>query len=97
MRAILTVDITAVRRLAERVGQVAAEVRRGGTDPRSLQPAVAALAAPALVHAACTFLDRWGAAVAELVDDVHRLADALDLVARTYQDAESVIKHRTGG
>jgi hypothetical protein len=39
--------------------------------------------------AAGRFVQRWSSTLVDLVDDAHRLADAVDLVARSYQDVES--------
>jgi hypothetical protein len=91
MTAILSIDTVAMRLLAERI-RAAAQSGFGLGDRRAFQPAITALAAPCLAHAVVTFLERWGATVADLVDDAHRLADAIDLTARAYQDTESVIE-----
>jgi hypothetical protein len=82
----LVVDTAAMRGLAERIRQTAALA--ANPDQAALRPAVAALGAPALVHAAGTFIERWGVVLGDLVDDAHRLADAIDLAARTYQDVD---------
>lgn len=74
--------------LAQRIRQTAALA--AAPDRGALQPAVAALSSPSLVHAVGTFIERWGVVLADLVDDAHRLADAIDLAARTYQDADSL-------
>jgi len=86
----ISVDTVGMQRLAERIREAAAQAGLGPDDRESLQPMVAALAAPALVHAVGTFIERWGATLGDLVDDAHRLADAIDLVARTYQDADAL-------
>lgn len=88
MTEMLSIDTAAMRLLAHRIRE-AARVVLGSGDHGSLQPAIAALATPNLVHAAGTFIERWGAVLTDLVDDAYRLADAIDLAARTYQDAES--------
>ncbi|HST86063.1 MAG TPA: hypothetical protein VLL08_30270 [Kineosporiaceae bacterium] len=87
MTAILSIDTAAMRLLATRIRDAA---QTGLGDHGGWQPAVTALGAPALMQAMSVFLDRWGAAVADLVDDAHRLADVIDLAARSYQDVESV-------
>jgi hypothetical protein len=86
----LTVDTVAMRQLAARIRQVAAEADLGADGPGALSPLVAALGPPVLVQATGVFIDRWGGALADLVDDAHRLADAIDLAARSYQDADSL-------
>jgi hypothetical protein len=83
----LLVDTAAMHGLAERIRQAAALA--GPSDRAALRSAATALGPPALAHAAGTFIDHWGLVLAELVDDTHRLADAIDLAARTYQDADS--------
>jgi hypothetical protein len=87
MTAILSIDTAAMRMLAHRI-RAAAQTGLG--DQSSWQPAVTALGAPVLMHAVSVFVDRWGAVVADLVDDAHRLADVIDLAARSYQDVESM-------
>jgi hypothetical protein len=84
------VDTTAMHRLAQRIRQTAALA--GAPERAALQPAIAALGAPSLVHATGTFVERWGIVLTDLVDDAHRLADAIDLAARTYQDVDSATK-----
>ena len=86
----LTVDTVAMRQLAEQIRQVAAQAGLGPDEQGALPPLIAALGPPVVVQAARAFIDRWAGALAELVDDAHRLADAIDLVARSYQDAESL-------
>jgi hypothetical protein len=93
MTALLTVDTAAMRRLAQRIRETTRSAVGAG-DRGSLQPAVADLVAPCLVQAVGTFIERWGAVLADLVDDAHRLADAIELAARTYQDVESVTERR---
>jgi excreted virulence factor EspC (type VII ESX diderm) len=90
MTEILTVDTVAMHRLAQRLREVAAQARVGTSDADSAQSMVAALGAPCLVHAAGTFVERWSATLTDLVDDIRRLADAIDLVARAYADVESM-------
>ena len=46
---------------------------------------------PALAEAVGLFARLWGPVVAELTDDVGRVADALDLIAAAYRDAEVAI------
>jgi len=86
----LLVDTAAMHGLAERIRQAAALA--GPPDRAALRSAVTALGPPALTQAAGTFIDRWGPLLAELVDDTNRLADAIDLAARTYQDADSATR-----
>jgi hypothetical protein len=90
MTAILTVDPAAMHRLADRVREAAAQAGLGTAERGPLPSAVAQLGPAALVHAVSTFLERWNPALTDLVDDAHRLADLIDLAARTYQDAESL-------
>jgi hypothetical protein len=94
MTAILSIDTAAMRVLAHRIRDAA---QAGLGDQGSWQPAVTALGAPVLRHAVSVFIDRWGATVADLVDDAHRLADVIDLAARSYQDVESVSTPRIRG
>ena len=89
MTAILSIDTAAMRVLANRIRDTA-QTSLGSGDHGAWQPTVTALATPALIHAVSVFLDRWAAAVADLTDDAYRLADAIDLAARSYQDVESV-------
>jgi hypothetical protein len=87
----LAVDTAALDRLAERIRRAAAEAHAAATDPAPLYAAIEALAAPSLVQAARVFMHGWGATLAGIVDDAHRLADAVELVGRSYRDAESVL------
>ena len=88
LHSILAVDTAALHQLAQQIRQAAAQARLGTDDQGALPPLVAALGPPVLVHAAGAFLDSWSVVLADLVDDAHRLADAIDLTARSYQDAE---------
>jgi hypothetical protein len=90
MTEILAVDTASLHRLAQRLREVATQARAGTADAGSVQSAVAALGAACLVRAAGTFFEQWSATLADVVDDVRRLADAIDLVARAYADVESV-------
>jgi uncharacterized protein YukE len=90
MTEILTVDTAAMHRLAQRLREVAAQARAGTADAGSAQSLIGALGPACLVHAAGTFFERWSATLTDLVDDVRRLADAIDLVARAYAEVESV-------
>jgi hypothetical protein len=87
----LVVDTAALTLLADRIRRAAAEAHAASADPEPLQLAIDTLAAPCLVQAARLFVQRWGSALAEIVDDAHRLADAIDLVSRSYREAESVV------
>jgi hypothetical protein len=88
---VLRVDTAVLDLLAERIRRSAAEARAATADPRPLYTAIDALAAPCLVAAARAFMQHWGSTLADTVDDAHRLADAVELVSRGYQDAESVL------
>jgi uncharacterized protein YukE len=94
MTEILTVDTAAMHRMAQRLREVAAQARAGTADTGSVQSMVAALGAPCVVHAAGTFFERWSATLTDIVDDVRRLADAIDLAARAYADVESLAEPR---
>jgi hypothetical protein len=89
MTGILAVDTADLARLAERIRLAAAEAHAACADPGPLQASIGRLAAPCLVHGTATFLERWTGALADLVDDARRLADAIDLVARSYRDVEA--------
>jgi uncharacterized protein YukE len=86
----LSVDTEALDRLADQIRRAAAEARAATADPGPLHATVAALGTPVLVQAVGLFLENWNAALTEVVSDAHRLADAIALVSRSYQDAESV-------
>ena len=90
MTAILTVDTAAMQELARRLRAVASQLRAGRAGLGATPAAVATLADPGLIHATGVFFDRWQISFTGLVDDAERLADAVELLARTYQDAESV-------
>ena len=96
-RPVLTVDTAALDLLADRIRRAAAEARAASVDPAPLYAAVDALATPGLVQAAKVFLHEWGSALADIVDDAHRLADAIELVSRGYQHAESVVARGMSG
>lgn len=86
----LSVDTVAMQQLAVRIRQAATQAGLGPDDHGALSPLVAALGPPVLVQAAGAFIERWTIALADLVDDAHRLADAIELAARSYQDVESL-------
>jgi uncharacterized protein YukE len=88
---ILEVDTTELTRLAERIRLAAAEAHAASADPGPLQSSIARLADPALIQAAASFLSSWGHTLAGVVGDARRLADAIDLVAHGFQDAESAV------
>jgi hypothetical protein len=88
---VLRVDTAALGLLVERIRRAAAEAHAAGSDPVPLYVAIDSLAAPSLVQAAKVFTHNWARALSEIVDDAHRLADAIELVSRSYQDAESVV------
>jgi hypothetical protein len=90
MTALLTVDTAAMDELARQLRALAVRARGGRADLGVAPALIAALAAPGLIQAAGTFLERWQAPVAALIDDAERLADAVDLLTRSYQDVESV-------
>lgn len=88
----LEVDTEALVELAGRIRRAAQEARAATGDPDPLRATVAALAEGELVRAAELFADRWEHAMHEVIADAERLADAVDLAARTYLDAESVAR-----
>jgi hypothetical protein len=96
MTTILEVDTAALSRLAERIRAAAAEASAASADPGPLRGSIGGLGTPCVVHAAGVFVESWRVALADIVDDAHRLADAVDLAARAYQDAESASTRRLG-
>jgi hypothetical protein len=90
MTATLTVNTVSLSRLAERIRRAAVEARATSAYPGPLLASIGALTVPCLVQAADTFVASWSTALADLVDDADRLADAVDLLARAFRDAESV-------
>jgi hypothetical protein len=97
MTGILEVDTEALNRLAERIRAAAAEAYAASRHPRQLHGSIDALDAPVLIGAADAFVENWTAALAGIVGDAHRLADALTLLSRGYQDAESLTARRVLG
>ena len=97
----LEVDTEALVELAGRIRAAAAEARAATGDPGPLRATVASLAEAELIRAAELFVDRWEYAMHEVIADAQRLADAVDLAARSYLDAESVARRAaspiTGG
>jgi hypothetical protein len=93
MTGFLKVDTADLARLAERVRLSAAEARAASADPAPLRATIGRLGDPNLVRAAAEFLGRWSDALADIVHDARRLADAVDLVAKSYSDAESAAAH----
>jgi hypothetical protein len=91
MTGILAVDTAALNLLAERIRRSAAEAHAAGADPGPLYATIDALGAPCLIQAARAFVHSWGSVLADIVDDAHRLADAIELVSDSYRDAESVV------
>ena len=84
-----------------RLGSVASRIRAGMSGLRSGTSGVCGLTGgatgvawagdPGLAEALGLFARVWGPVVAELTDDVGRFADALDLIAAAYRDAEFAI------
>src|SRR4051812_23191084 len=89
--SVLAVDTAALARLAERIRGAAAEARAVGARPGPLSAAAGALESPALVAAVIGLGSGWGWVLREITDDADRMADAVDLVARSYQDADSLV------
>jgi hypothetical protein len=89
MTGILEVDTEALNRLAERIRAAAAEAQAAAAHPGPLYSSIDALHAPVLVRAVGAFVENWRATLADIVDDSHRLADAITLAARSYREAES--------
>lgn len=91
MTRILEVDTEALNRLAERIRSAAEQSRTvaGEVHGGVLHASIGGLGTPALIRAAGSFVESWAPALAELVADANRLADAISLLARSYQDAES--------
>jgi hypothetical protein len=84
-------DTDRQEQLAGRIRRAAAEAHAAGSDPGPLLAVAGALVQDCLVDAAGTFLRRWLHTLEEVADDAHRLADAVDLVARSYHDTESLV------
>ena len=91
MTGILEVDTEALNRLAERIRAAAAEAQAAAAHPGQLYSSIDALSAPVLVRAAGAFVESWRAALADIVDDSHRLADAITVAAHSYQDVEAAV------
>ena len=91
MTGILEVDTEALNRLAERIRAAAGEAQAVAGHPGPLYSSIDALNAPVLIRAAGAFVENWRSALADIVDDSHRLADAITLAARTYHDTESAV------
>jgi uncharacterized protein YukE len=89
MTGILEVDTEALHRLAERIRAAAGEAQATAGHPGPLHSSIDALNAPVLVRACGVFVESWRAALADIVDDSHRLADAITLAGQSYQDVES--------
>jgi hypothetical protein len=89
MTGILEVDTAALAALSGRIRAAAAEARAASADPGPLHASLSRLADPALMQAVALFVERWSDALADIVDDARRLADAIDLAARSYRDVES--------
>ena len=86
----LGVDTTAVRALAATVHALAgeAEALAAGATPAAVPACRIGPADPVVAAALAAFLDAWRPCLRELGADTRRLADALELAARAYQDAE---------
>jgi uncharacterized protein YukE len=94
MTGILEVDTEALDRLAARIRAAANEAQAAAAHPGPLYSSIEALSAPVLIRAVGAFVESWRAALADIVDDSHRLADVITLAARSYHDAESAVSQR---
>lgn len=92
MRAAFEVDTAAQRRVAEQIRRAADEAHALAAHPGPLRATVGALSIACLVQAATEFVERWSETLDDLTGDARRLADAVDLVARSYEDAESLAR-----
>jgi uncharacterized protein YukE len=89
MTGMLKVDTADLTRIAERVRLAAAQAQAASADSGPVQAPIAQLADPSLMQATSSFFGHWSGALSDIVGDARRLADAIDLVARAYRDAES--------
>jgi hypothetical protein len=86
--SVLAVDTAALARLTDRIRRAAAEARAAGSRPGPLHHTAGALNSSVLAGAVADLTVRWGWVLRELTDEADRLADAVDLVGRSYEDAE---------
>jgi hypothetical protein len=86
---IVSVDTAALHVLARRIRAAAGEARAAQAEPGPLRARFAQLGDAALICAGLAFAGRWAPALGDLVDDAQRIADAVELVAGSYEDAEA--------
>src|SRR5689334_1671782 len=91
------VDPESLMRLAASVRAAAEEAEVTTGDRHSLPQAIAALRDPVVTGAVNEFIDRWSYALRSLIDDAHRIADAADVAARLYRDADLAVGTVFGG
>ena len=96
MTGALAVDTLALDQLADLVRRAAAEARAATADPGPLHATVVALGTPGLIQAVTAFLTTWNDTLADVVADAQRLADAIALASRSYQDAEALAARGLG-
>lgn len=90
------VDPAELSMTAQAIRDAAHEAEAATSDHRSLSAHTAALADPVLIAALSDFVNRWSYGLRTLIDDVHRLADGLDLVLAYYTDTDIAVRTAIG-
>ncbi len=87
----LRVDPADLRHVAGRIRAAAAEADAAVRHPAALRSSIAQLGPPEVVRSLAVFVAGWNSALATVVADANRMAEAVALVARDYEDAERLV------
>ena len=86
------VDTAELVTMSESIRGAALEAEAATADRHDLIRTAAGLVDPELIATVSLFVDAWNEGLEELVDDAHRFADALALLAEIYEDAEVAVR-----
>jgi hypothetical protein len=87
----LRVDPSELLGVATRIRSAAAEAEAMARHPVALRDSIARLGSPEVIQAVAVFVNAWQSSLHGVVDDANRLAEAVTLAARDYDDVERMV------
>jgi hypothetical protein len=85
------VDAAALLELSRQIRSSAAEAASLTKDPTGLRIAAGELGSSEVAEALALFAGAWHSALCDAVEGANRMAEAVRLVARDYDDAERLV------
>jgi hypothetical protein len=86
------VDTAELVTMSESIRGAAFEAEAVTADRHDLIRTAGGLVDPGLIATVSMFVNAWNEGLEELVDDAHRFADALALLAEIYEDTEVAVR-----